>query len=88
LLEPDTCVERFVVGLDSAREDLSGLAESVSLFGNAVGIYLLLLYSMGFAEYFSSKSWQRIGIRILGSWMAASAFLVLALMLSPVATQS
>jgi len=33
------------------------------------------------AEYLQKKSWGKIGIRILGSWIAASAILVLALAL-------
>jgi F0F1-type ATP synthase assembly protein I len=38
---------------------------------------------MGFADYFNKKPWQLIGLRVLGSWLAASALMVLALLFVP-----
>jgi hydrogenase/urease accessory protein HupE len=76
----------FVIGLDSAQETLLGRDKFVALSGSAVGIYLLMLYPMGFADYFNKKPWQRVGVRIIGSWLAATSFLVLSLSLSPVKT--
>ena len=35
-----------------------------------------------FISMHSKRSWQRIGVRIVGSWIAASAILVLALRLA------
>jgi urease accessory protein len=72
----------FFLGGDSAQDELSGKAKLFTLFGNAVAIYLLPLYAMVLADYFNKKEWQKIGIRILGSWIAASSLLVLALSLS------
>jgi len=71
----------FSLGIDSAQETLTGKEKLVSLFGSGVAIYLLLLYPMSLAAYFSNKGWQKVGVRIVGSWIAASAFLVLALSL-------
>lgn len=68
-----------VVGLDSAQEALSGRAKLVALIGSAVGIHLILFYPMAFADYFDKKPWQRTAVRIIGSWVAASAILALAL---------
>jgi len=34
---------------------------------------------MVFADWFGKRSWQRIGLRVLGSWAAASSLLVLSL---------
>lgn len=36
-------------------------------------------FAGGIADVFSKKPWQRVGLRILGSWLAASSLLVLAL---------
>jgi len=77
----------LLVGIDSAQETLSGTVKLVTLFGSGVGINLLLLYSMGFADYFNKKPWQKIGVRVIGSWVAASSLLVLALSYSLVSTK-
>lgn len=70
------------LGMDSDQETLSDKEKLVSLFGSGVGIYLLLLYPLALADYFNKKAWQKIGIRVIGSWVAASSLLVLALSLS------
>jgi len=67
------------IGIDSAQETLSGTVKLVTLFGSGVGIYLSFLYSMGFADYFNKKPWQKIGVRVIGSWIAASSLLVITL---------
>ena len=72
-----------LLGLDSAQDVLVGKAKFFSLFGSGLGICFLFLYPLAFADYFSNKNWQRIGVRIVGSWVAASAILVLALTLQP-----
>jgi urease accessory protein len=72
----------ILLGLDSTQAILSAMDRLVVLFGTLVGISLLLLYSVAFANYFNSKHWQRIGIRIIGSWISAIALLMLALSLS------
>jgi urease accessory protein len=77
----------FFIGIDSAQETLSGKVKLVTLIGSGVGIYLLLLYSMGFADYFNKKLWQKIGVRVIGSWVAASSLLVLALSFSLVSSK-
>jgi hydrogenase/urease accessory protein HupE len=74
----------FVLGLDSAQETLFGKDRFVALFGSGVGIYFFSLYPMGFADYFQKRPWQKIGVRVIGSWLAASSLLVLALSLSPI----
>jgi len=71
----------LVLGMDSAQETLTGKNKFASLFGSGVAIYFLALYPMILAEYLQKKSWSKIGIRIIGSWIATSAILVLALSL-------
>lgn len=77
-------VAGFSLGFDSAQETLSGKDKFIALFGSGVGIYFISLYPIGFAEYCNKKHWLRIGVRVLGSWIAASSLLVLALSFSSV----
>ena len=56
----------LLIGLDSAQEALSGRDRVAALFGSGVASYLLMLYPMGFAEYFNNRHWQKVGIRIIG----------------------
>ena len=71
----------FLIGLDSPQDVLAGKAKFFSLLGSGLGICFLFLYPLAFADYFSDRNWQKIGVRIVGSWVAASAVLVLALAL-------
>lgn len=72
----------FLIGLDSSQDSLSGLDKILALLGSGVGISFFVLYPVILANKFNKKSWQRIGIRIVGSWVAASSFLVLAFTVS------
>ncbi len=72
----------LIIGLDSSQQTLSGKARIVSLFGSGVGIYFLLLYAMAISESLSKKLWQTVMVRVVASWVSASALMVLALTLS------
>ena len=67
------------IGLDSGLDELSGNQRLASLLGSGIGIYLLLLYPMALADYFGKRPWQQVAVRVMGSWIAASALLVLSL---------
>ena len=69
----------FVIGIDSSQAELSGTTWLLSAVGTLIGICLLLLYSMGLATWCGSTAMKSIGVRIVGSWITASAFLVFAL---------
>ena len=69
----------FIIGLDSAQDTLSAKAKWVALFGSGVGIYFLLLYAMAVSESLSKKAWQNIAVRVIASWISASALMVLVL---------
>ena len=69
----------FIIGLDSAQDSLSAKAKWVALFGSGVGIYFLLLYVMALSESLTKKAWQNIAVRVIASWISASALMVLAL---------
>lgn len=74
-------VVAVMVGLDSQQSELTGRGWLAAMLGTAIAVYLLLLYAVAFAEFFSKRVWQQVGLRILGSWAAASALLVLSLAL-------
>ena len=76
----------LLIGIDSGQADLVGPPLLASLIGTGLGMCIFLLCTMSFADYFKAKHWQKIGIRIIGSWIAASALLVLSLSLSLVTT--
>jgi hydrogenase/urease accessory protein HupE len=68
----------LLIGMDSTQEALTGRKKFVTLLGTGIGIYLVFLYAMGLADYFNKKPWQKVGVRVMGSWIAASSILVLA----------
>lgn len=72
----------LMIGLDSAQETLSGTDKLLSLVGTLLGANLLFLYLIGIADYGKRKAWQRVATRIIGSWVAASALMVFALLVS------
>ncbi len=72
----------FVVGMDSSPEGFAGQRKIIWLFGSGVGIYFMLLYAMALSESLSNRHWKRITVRVMASWLSASALMVLALGLS------
>ncbi len=73
-------ISGFVLGMDSIPET-SGLGKLiVTLFSTTTGLGIALLIVIGWGDYFT-RDWQKIGIRVIGSWIAASALLVFTLSL-------
>jgi urease accessory protein len=68
------------LALDSPPDALNLRDANLTLLGTALGAPLLLFCVLQVASRLRSH-WQRIGARIVGSWIAASAVLVLALRL-------
>jgi urease accessory protein len=66
------------LGLDSPPEAISIGAAVAMLVGTAMSAVLVLALVAAAARQLT-RWWQRIGMRIVGSWIAASAVLVLAL---------
>ena len=65
------------MGLDSPPEVIS-LAEAVAmLIGTGLGALIALVVVIAGASLIR-RDWQRIGVRVLGSWTAASALLAIA----------
>jgi hypothetical protein len=66
------------LGLDSPPEVIALSAATVMLIGTWLGACLALAGVVACSSRLT-RVWQRIGVRIVGSWVAASAILVLAL---------
>lgn len=68
------------LGMDSITET-TGLGKViVTIFSTTTGLGIALLMVIGWGDYFT-RDWQKIGIRVIGSWIAASALLVFTLSL-------
>ena len=75
---PLAAIGGIALGLDSPPQAISLTVANVMLIGTGLGACCALaLVAVGCG--FLDRDWQRIGMRILGSWTAASAILVLAL---------
>jgi urease accessory protein len=69
------------IGLDSPPEVISFLEAIVVLIGTGLGAAIALgLVVEGAARM--ARDWQQIGVRVLGSWTAASALLAIAVRLA------
>jgi urease accessory protein len=66
------------LGLNSPPQEITLNAAILSLIGTWLGACVALVLVV-MATSSATRDWQRIGVRILGSWIAASAMLVLAL---------
>jgi hydrogenase/urease accessory protein HupE len=71
-------VAGFALALDSPPEAVTLAEANLTLLGTALSAVALLI-AVAQAVMRLQQSWQRIGVRIGGSWIAASAILVLAL---------
>lgn len=72
----------LVIGADSGVEGLSRQQTFAALLGCWLGAVIALIVIAGLTELFT-RPWQRVLVRVLGSWGSASAILVLALSLRP-----
>lgn len=73
----------LLIGMDSGVTGLGRRETFATLLGCWLGAVLFLIVVAGIAEL-AQRSWQRVALRVLGSWTAASGALVLALALGPV----
>ncbi len=66
------------LGLSSPPQEITLTGATLALIGTGIGACGALALVVA-ATSRATRDWQRIGVRILGSWIAASALLVLAL---------
>jgi urease accessory protein len=69
------------IAFDSVPDEISMSASLLALAGTGIGAFLLMMLVADVSAA-GTRAWQRIAVRILGSWTAASAALVLALRLA------
>jgi urease accessory protein len=70
-----------LIALNSPPQALTIRAAMIEQFGSAVAALLTLAVIILIVTK-ATQPWQRIGVRVIGSWIAASAILVLALRLA------
>jgi hydrogenase/urease accessory protein HupE len=80
-LGPLAALMGAMLGLDSPPDLLSLRDAYLMLTGTGLGACIGLAAASGCAAR-AARHWQRIGVRVLGSWTAASAMLALALRLT------
>jgi urease accessory protein len=68
----------LALGLDSPPRAIALHVAVLTLVGTGIGASAVIALVAGAARYLQ-RDWQRVGVRILGSWITASAALVLAL---------
>jgi urease accessory protein len=78
VVTPLAVVVGVAVGLDSPPQEMTYARAIAALVGTGIGASVLVSV-VAFVAAKLSQPWQAIGVRILGSWIAASAVLVLAL---------
>jgi urease accessory protein len=66
------------IGLDSPPHVISVTEATIMLIGTGIGAAIVLI-AVATAAAVLRREWQRIGVRVLASWTAASAILVLAM---------
>jgi urease accessory protein len=68
------------LALDSPPQTVTITEAYATLGGTALGACAMLVVVAAIAAH-ANADWQRLGLRIVGSWIAASAILVLAVQL-------
>jgi hydrogenase/urease accessory protein HupE len=85
-LEVSLCISGVtgcLLGMDSLTPDPEWWSTAISIFSLTTGLGIALLIAMGWGDHLR-KPWQQVGIRVVGSWIATAALLVLTLNLKPV----
>ncbi len=68
------------LGLDSVPEPAPGTLDwALTLAGQVIGVCLIASAALLLASRLSLQAWQLVARRVLGSWIAASSLMVLAL---------
>jgi urease accessory protein len=75
---PFAAIVGAALGLDSPPTAIAIAAAIATLIGTGVSAGAVVAIVAAGTSYLG-RAWQQIGVRILGSWIAASAILVLAL---------
>lgn len=75
-----------LIGADSTQTVLVGTERLTFFLGCGLGIILLVIFSWGLGDHARNFTWTKVGVRVIGSWITASAILVLVLTMFSKAT--
>jgi urease accessory protein len=78
---PLVVIAGIAIILDSVPHEISMQTTFLALVGTVIAAFVLATL-IAEAARAAAPDWQRIGVRIVGSWIAASAILVLTLRLA------
>ena len=68
----------LAIGLDSAVETGTAPAIVKTLLGTWVGLILAVADIALYVSFFNKHKWQKVGIRVAGSWITAASVMILA----------
>ena len=68
----------IAIGFDSAVETGSAVAQLKTLLGTWISLGLLVFDIAFYVSFLTKPKWQKIGVRVVGSWLIAISLLVLA----------
>jgi urease accessory protein len=68
----------LAIGLDSAVETGTAPAIAKTLLGTWVGLILAVADIAFYVSFFTKYKWQKVGIRVAGSWITAASLMILA----------
>ena len=68
----------LAVGLDSAVETGTGWVVVKTLLGTWTGLIIIVADLAFYSSKFTKWQWQRVGLRVAGSWITAASLMILA----------
>jgi len=68
----------MAIGLDSAVETGNWIIVTKTLLGTWMCLAVIVGYTGYYISHFSKKEWQKIGVRVIGSWITAASLMILA----------
>jgi len=71
-------IAALALGLDSAVETGTDVQIAKTLLGTWTGLVLVVADIAFYISLFTKWKWQKIGIRVAGSWITAASFMILA----------
>jgi urease accessory protein len=68
----------LALGLDSAVETGTGIKAAKILLGTWTGLIVVVADIAFYVSSYTKWKWQKVGIRVAGSWITAASFMILA----------
>ena len=68
----------LAIGLDSAVETGTGWVVVKTLLGTWTGLIIIVADLAFYSSKFTKWQWQRVGLRVAGSWITAASLMILA----------